>query len=114
MRAVAAFLLVFALTRPAAADQATSVYNHACSWCHGEDGRGDGPAAFSINKYRSPLPRDFTRGLFKFRSTPSGQLPTDDDLLRTVERGIPGYMPSFKGLTGRERRLAVEALKRFF
>jgi len=114
MRVVAAFLLVLALTRSAAADQATAVYNHACSWCHGMDGRGDGPAAFSINKYRSPRPRDFTRGRFKFRSTPSGQLPTDDDLLRTVERGIPRYMPSFKGLTAGERRQAVEALKRFY
>jgi len=114
MRVVAASLLVLALTRWAAADQATAVYNHACSWCHGKDGRGDGPAAFSINKYRSPRPRDFTRGRFKLRSTPSGQLPTDDDLLRTVERGIPRYMPSFKGLTAGERRQAVEALKRFF
>jgi len=113
MRVVAALLLVL-VTRLASADEATAVYNHACSWCHGQDGRGDGPAAFSINKYRSPRPRDFTRGRFKFRSTPSGQLPTDEDLLRTLERGIPGYMPSFQGLTAKERRQAVEALKRFF
>src|SRR5438067_10355625 len=98
----------------AARDLATAVYDHACASCHGKDGRGDGPAAFSINKYRSPRPRDFTRGRFKLRSTPSGQLPTDDDLLRTVERGIPGYMPSFQGLTAGERGLAVEAVKRFY
>jgi cytochrome c oxidase cbb3-type subunit 2 len=114
MRVVAALLLVLGLTRSGAGDSATAVYNHACSWCHGKDGRGDGPAAFSINKYRSPRPRDFTRGRFKLRSTPSGQLPTDDDLLRTLERGIPGYMPSFQGLTTGERRLAVAAVKRFY
>jgi len=114
MRIGAALLLVSGLAGSAAGDPATAVYNHACSWCHGKDGRGDGPAAFSINKYRSPRPRDFTRGRFKLRSTPSGQLPTDDDLLRTVERGIPGYMPSFQGLTAGERRLAVEAVKRFY
>src|SRR6266478_1485307 len=113
MRLVAPLLLILTVA-PAAADPATAVYNHACSWCHGKDGRGDGPAAFSINKYLSPRPRDFTRGRFKFRSTPSGQLPTDDDLLRTLERGIPGYMPSFAGLTAGERRLAVTAVKRFF
>ncbi|TMB55020.1 MAG: c-type cytochrome [Deltaproteobacteria bacterium] len=108
-------LLIVVLAGPAmAADTATAVYNHACAWCHGKDGRGDGPAAFSINKYRAPRPRDFTRGQFKLRSTPSGQLPTDDDLLRTLERGIPGYMPSFHGLTDGERRLAVVAVKRFF
>jgi len=114
MRAVATIVLVGALASAAAADQATSVYNHACAWCHGKDGRGDGPAAFSINKYRSPRPRDFTRGRFELRSTASGALPTDDDLFRTLKRGIPGYMPSFGGLTGGEMRLAITAVKRFY
>src|SRR4029077_16993937 len=98
----------------AAADPATSVYDHACAWCHGKDGRGDGPAAFSIGKYRAPRPRDFTRGRFELRSTPSGELPTDEDLLGTLERGIPGAMPSFRGLTAGERRLAITAVKRFY
>jgi len=107
-------LLVLLAGSSAAADPATAVYNHACAWCHGKEGRGDGPAAFSINKYLSPRPRDFTRGRFELRSTASGELPTDDDLLRTTERGIPGYMPSFRGLTPGERRLAVAAVKRFY
>src|SRR5947208_13349916 len=113
MRLGAPLLLVL-MAAPAAADPAAAVYNHACAWCHGKDGRGDGPAAFSLTRYRSPRPRDFTRGPFTLRSTPSGQLPTDDDLLRTLERGIPGYMPSFRGLTAGERRLAVTAVKGFF
>ena len=113
MKLVAPLLLLL-LATPAAADPATSVYNHACAWCHGKDGRGDGPAAFSINKYLAPRPRDFTRGRFKLRSTPSGALPTDEDLLRTLERGIPAYMPSFIGLTAGERRLALTAVKRFY
>jgi len=113
MRLVAPLLLL-AISAPAAADPATSVYNHACAWCHGKDGRGDGPAAFSIDKYLSPRPRDFTRGRFELRSTPSGELPTDEDLLRTLERGIPAYMPSFHGLTAGERRLAITAVKRFY
>jgi len=115
MRCAAVLVLLLGLVaRAGAKDPATSVYDHSCAWCHGKDGRGDGPAAFSIGKRFSPLPRDFTRGRFKLRSTPSGQLPTDDDLLRTVERGIPGYMPSFRGLTAGERRLAVTAVKRFY
>src|SRR5262244_2019680 len=113
MRVVLALLILLGLAGSAAADSATAVYNHACAWCHGKDGRGDGPAAFSIGKYRSPRPRDFTRGHFKLRSTPSGALPTDDDLLRVVERGIPGYMPSFRGLTAWERRQAIIAVERF-
>src|SRR5947199_10489394 len=115
MRVFPASLLVLALGRAAVgADPATAVYKHACAWCHGKDGRGDGPAAFSINKYLSPRPRDFTRGRFELRSTPSGELPTDQDLLRTPERGVPGYMPSFRGLTAAERCLAVAAVKRFY
>src|SRR2546426_8564577 len=55
MRLVAPLLLILTVA-PAAADPATAVYNHACAWCHGRDGRGDGPAAFSINKYLSPRP----------------------------------------------------------
>src|SRR2546427_10137039 len=113
MRLGAPLLLVL-MAAPAAADPATAVYNHACAWWPGRDGRGDGPAAFSINKYLSPRPRDLTLGRFKLRSTPSGELPTDEDLLRTLERGIPGYMPSFRGLTAGERQLAVTAVKRFY
>src|SRR5207249_6587577 len=39
---------------------------------------------------------------------------TDEDLLRTLERGIPGYMPSFRGLTAGDRQLAVTAVKRCY
>ena len=110
---LATVLLLPTIARAASPDRATSVYVHACAACHGKDGRGDGPAAFSIGKYRAPRPRDFTRGRFKLRSTPTGTLPTDDDLLRVLERGIPGYMPSFRGLTASERRLAITAVQRF-
>jgi cytochrome c oxidase cbb3-type subunit I/II len=60
------------------------VYQANCAVCHGVAGDGNGPAAsmFAIR------PRDFRSGIFKFRSTPSGSLPTDDDLLRTVTRGV--------------------------
>jgi mono/diheme cytochrome c family protein len=114
LRTAVAIVLVATLAAAAGADDATGVYDHACAWCHGKDGRGDGPAAFSIGKYRAPRPRDFTRGRFAFRSTPTGALPTDADLLRTVERGIPGSMPSFRGLTAHERHLAVRAVERFY
>lgn len=33
-------------------------------------------------------PRDFRSGIFKFRSTPSGSLPTDEDLFWTITRGL--------------------------
>jgi len=60
------------------------VYLRYCVGCHGEKGDGKGKAA--------PLlvvkPRDFTTGIFKFKSTPQGTLPTDEDLIRTITKGL--------------------------
>jgi cytochrome c oxidase cbb3-type subunit I/II len=58
-------------------------------------------------------PADFTSGNFKLRSTPSGAMPTDEDLLLTVTRGIPGSgMPSLASLSIAERRQLVDTVKR--
>jgi mono/diheme cytochrome c family protein len=67
------------------------VFRDNCAVCHGATGDGQGMAA---HHFKSP-PRDLTRGRFKFRSTASGQIPTDADLVRTVVRGIPstGMVP---------------------
>lgn len=63
-----------------------------CAPCHGVRGAGDGPAA----AYMDPRPRDFTTGQFKFRTTRSGEFPTDADLFRTVSQGVPGTaMPAW-------------------
>ncbi len=68
------------------------VYFKRCYSCHGRYGEGDGMAAH----YLDPRPRDFTFGMFKFRTTLSGELPTDADLFRTVSRGVPGTaMPAW-------------------
>jgi cytochrome c oxidase cbb3-type subunit 2 len=85
------------------------LYMQECSGCHGERGDGTGPAAELIE----PRPRDFTKRLFKLRTTPTGQPPTTDDVLRTIERGIPGTaMPSFAFLSDAERRkVAAYVLK---
>lgn len=64
--------------------QGRAVYQANCAVCHGLRGDGQGQAAHMFRVQ----PRDFRQGIFKFRSTPSGSLPTDDDLLRTVWQGI--------------------------
>ena len=62
------------------------VYRLRCIPCHGVNGNGKG-----IHAARLSVPaRDFTRGVFEFRSTPTGTLPTDLDLFRTVSRGVHG------------------------
>jgi cytochrome c oxidase cbb3-type subunit 2 len=62
------------------------VFEAHCALCHGAAGDGQGPEAGRF--FTRPV--DFRRGIFKFRSTPSGSLPTDRDLEQTVRRGLPG------------------------
>lgn len=87
------------------------VYRRACASCHGRAGRGDGPAASALD----PKPRDFTSGKFKFRSTPSGMAPTDEDLYRVVSSGIPRtYMFAWDELLSERERLDVIAYVKTF
>lgn len=59
-----------------------------------------------------PRPRDFTRGVFKFRSTPSGFLPTDEDLARTIRGGLAGTaMPRFTTFSDPEIAALIAHLK---
>lgn len=62
------------------------VYVESCVACHGEKGDGKGPQAYRLKT----KPRDFTKGIYKFRSTPSGSLPLDEDLVRVLTNGVRG------------------------
>lgn len=87
------------------------VFKGACLGCHGEKGDGDGREGRSL----SIPPRDFTAGQFMLRSTPSGSLPLDRDLFRTIRRGIrPDIdMASFKFLSDREVWGVIAFIKTF-
>ena len=67
------------------------VFRDNCAICHGAAGDGQGMAAHHFKA----SPRDLTKGRFKFRSTASGQVPTDADLARTIVQGVPstGMVP---------------------
>jgi len=91
--------------------QGRDIYENACIYCHGVKGEGDGPVATFLSKDLAPQPRDFTSGIYKFRSTASGELPMDEDLYRTITRGIPGFMPGFAGLTPTDRWKVVYYIK---
>ncbi len=72
--------------------QAATLFGNYCTPCHGSTGKGDGEIAYLLY----PKPRNFAKGMFKLRSTPSGQPPTDEDLAGTIRKGMPGTaMPSF-------------------
>jgi len=91
-----------------AAKRGSKAYGRYCISCHGTSGDGRGPSADWID----PKPRILTSGTFKFRSTPSGELPTDDDLLRTITNGLNHtYMPTWRALTELERKDLVQYVK---
>ena len=86
------------------------VYERNCIMCHGRWGDGDGEMGLSV----VPKPRKFTSGIFKYRSTPPGFLPTTDDLIRTVRGGRANTaMPYFSHLSDRDIRAVVEYVKSF-
>lgn len=87
-----------------------ALYESNCSACHGAKGDGRSPLSSRLR----PAPTDFTRGVYKLRSTPSGSLPTDGDLFRTLTRGMHGTtMRPWRRLTEVERWALVQKLKAF-
>jgi len=108
-----ALILCFPCYALAGADieKGRAVYSRLCAFCHGADGAGDGPAA----EYLNPPPRDFTLGLYKWKSTPFDEYaPGDDDLARMISGmkshdSIPGWdgmnatsMPGWSDVLGKE------------
>jgi mono/diheme cytochrome c family protein len=59
-------------------------------------------------------PRDFQLGVFKCRSTPTGTLPTDQDLYDAITRGFDrSNMPQWNTLSKQERADLVAWVKHF-
>ena len=86
------------------------VYDKYCGQCHGDTGDGNGYATPRVQ----PKPRDFTTGKYKFRTTPNGMLPTDDDLRRVIEIGAPyTSMPGWPNLTSAEIDNVIYYIKFF-
>jgi cytochrome c oxidase cbb3-type subunit 2 len=90
-----------------------AVYVQRCVGCHGEKGDGKGIAPSTVVFEIAP-PRDFTSGVFKFRTTPTGSLPLDSDLYRTITAGIRGTaMPPWFNLLEQDRRDVIHYIKTF-
>jgi mono/diheme cytochrome c family protein len=85
-------------------------YRRYCVGCHGELGDGNGENFPWVD----PKPRDFQLGIFKCRSTPTGTLPTDQDLFDTLARGLDrSNMPQWSTFTKQERADLVAWVKHF-
>lgn len=107
---IVGLLALVATARPAPArEPGRDLYMQRCFWCHGEEGKGDGPSAEGM----IPAPRDLVAAEYKIRSTPHGELPTDEDLFGVISRGLPGTpMPRWERvLSEQEMRQLVSYLK---
>ena len=117
MRARDALLLVgllAVLAMPATAQEGSegeTLYLKYCAQCHGDTGDGNGYATPRVN----PRPRDFTSGKYKFRTTPSGALPTDADIEKVIRDGLPyTSMPGWPQFSDSEVQAIIDHLKTFY
>lgn len=92
------------------AKDAKDDYRRFCEGCHGELGDGNGENF----PWLDPKPRDFQLGVFKCRSTPTGTLPTDQDLFDTIARGLDrSNMPQWNTFTRQQRADLVAWVKHY-
>jgi mono/diheme cytochrome c family protein len=90
-----------------------------CWGCHGFRGDGNGEnwlptASFAYEPYLNIQPRNFVAGTFKCRSTPTGSLPTEQDLFNSLVRGLNNSnMPSWITLTDQNRADLIAFIKTF-
>jgi len=92
------------------AEAGKPLYYRFCWGCHGFRGDGNG----ENGPYLNILPRNFVAATFKCRSTPTGTLPTDEDLYDSVGRGFTNSnMPAWISLTSQQRADMVAFIKSF-
>jgi cytochrome c oxidase cbb3-type subunit 2 len=97
----------------ASAEAGHRLYQDRCSGCHGAHGN----ARTRLAEGLSPRPRDFTKGIVKFKSTPWNAAPTRDDLIAVVSNGVRwSAMPPFAGrLTATEiEQISDYLMEEFF
>jgi len=87
------------------------LYQLRCEVCHGEKGMGDGYAA----EYLYPKPRDFSLGLYKYKTSPGTTPVRDADLFDTIKYGLVGTaMPGWaKLMTDEQIKSLIPVIKGF-
>ncbi len=76
------------------------LYQLDCAMCHGEHGAADTPVAELLY----PRPRDFTYGLFQYKTSPGELPPRDEDIFDAIKFGMEGTaMPGWSTLLSDEQ-----------
>lgn len=79
------------------------LFARQCSLCHGDTGDGGGRFAYLMD----PRPRNLQKGRFKLVTT-ENRIPSDEDLLQVITRGMPGSaMPPWGHLSQADLRALV-------
>jgi mono/diheme cytochrome c family protein len=92
------------------AEAGKPLYFRYCWGCHGFRGDGNG----ENGPYLNIAPRNFVAATFKCRSTPTGTLPTDEDIYYAIDRGLTNSnMPGWYALTDQMRADLVAFIKTF-
>ena len=86
------------------AEAGKQLYMDRCQHCHGENGDGKGASAAVVY----PKPRDFTSGIYKFRthheSANGNKLPGDEDIFRSINDGLHATsMPAWGGFYNKQQ-----------
>ncbi len=95
------------------------VYEVRCLLCHGSKGDGNGPVGIIRRAERNGrvleiVPRDLTMAVFRFRTTPTGCLADDQDILNIINNGVPrSFMPAHEKIPIQEREAVKEYIKTF-
>ena len=91
-----------AFAAPGNAENGAKLYMKKCWWCHGKEGEADGPGA----DFMLPPPRDFSEGVYKYKTSgPKAEVVRDEDLFHMISNGMPGTaMPSWKEILNDQER----------
>lgn len=94
--------------QPQAKARGEALFERQCAGCHGARGDGDSPVANLL----FPRPRAFRDGVFKLVSSDNG-VPTDEDLVAMLRRGMPGSsMPAYDWLGEEDLALLAAHVRR--
>jgi len=77
------------------------IYKAYCAGCHGEAGRGDGPAGLRF----TPRPTDFVSGPYKRGNS-------DEAIRRSIVEGVPPFMKPEPNLKKEELDALVEHVRK--
>ncbi|MCC6623696.1 MAG: cytochrome c [Deltaproteobacteria bacterium] len=95
---------------PQTLERGRDLYNRYCATCHGIDGK----AQTATGRALDPKPRDFSAAHFKHKVAPGDGLPTDEELGRIIQNGVPGTgMPAWPNLDAKDLDAVIQYIKTF-